>query len=462
MRITAIAAGLLAVLLGPAHAVGEPIQVAKLTASDAAEEDLFGRCVAFDDDTIVIGAYRDDDRGTDSGSAYVFVRNGETWTQQAKLTASDGAPYDWFGSSTALDGDTAVVGSIYDSDNGWASGSAYVFVRTGETWTQQAKLIASDAAENDYFGWTVAIDGDTIIIGADGNDGYAGSAYVFTRSSATWTQQAKLTASDPAGEDHFGWVVALDGDTTVIGAYGDDDNGSNSGSAYIFTRSGETWTQRTKLTASDGATGDRFGHAVALDDGTTVIGAWADNGVGADSGSAYIFVGSGASWTQQAKLTASDAAAADYFGWAVAIDGDAVVIGADHDDHSGWPDTGSAYVFLRTDGTWTQQAKLIASDAWEADLFGRSVAIDGDTAIIAAYFDDDHGLFSGSAYVFTDLGVPDPCVGDLNGDGQRDQSDLGILLSHYELDDGGDLDSDGDTDQADLGILLSVYDVPCP
>ncbi|MFC2041905.1 FG-GAP repeat protein, partial [Chloroflexota bacterium] len=316
----------------------------KLTAGDGSVEDWFGLSLAISGDTAVVGAYRDDDNGSDSGSAYVFVRSGTSWTQQAKLTASDGAGDDWFGSSVAISGDTAVVGAFYDDDNGADSGSAYVFVRSGTNWTQQAKLTASDGAAEDLFGSSVAISGDTAVVGADGNDDNgdddngadSGSAYVFVRSGSTWTQQAKLTASDGSEEDSFGRSVAISGDTAVVGAYRDDDNGSDSGSAYVFVRIiGSTWTQQAKLTASDGAADDRFGLSVGISGDTTVVGAYGDDDNGSESGSAYVFVRSGGTWTPHAKLTASDGAASDWFGLYVAINEDTAVVGAYRDDDNG-------------------------------------------------------------------------------------------------------------------------------
>jgi hypothetical protein len=276
----------------------------------------------------------------------------------AKLTASDGAAYDDFGYSVAISGDTVVVGTHYDDDNGFESGSAYVFERnqTGaDNWGQVAKLTASDAAADDRFGVSVAISGDTVVVGAWGdadNGTQSGSAYVFERNQTgadNWGQVAKLTASDAAAGDWFGYSVAISGDTVVVGAPGDDDNGSQSGSAYVFGRNqtgADNWGQVAKLTASDGAAGDWFGYSVAISGDTVVVGAPYDDDNGAYSGSAYVFERNqtGAdNWGQVAKLTASDAAAVDCFGISVAISGDAgaIVVGADWDDDNG-TDSGSA------------------------------------------------------------------------------------------------------------------------
>ena len=322
-------------------------QVAKLVAGDGAAGDYFGQSVSLSGDTALIGADSDDDKGANSGSAYIFTRSGSTWTQQAKLTAGDGAASDCFGSSVSLSGDTALIGAYSDDDKGANSGSAYIFTRSGSTWTQQAKLTADDGTPSDFFGYSVSLSGDTALIGAHFDDDkglYSGSAYIFTRSGSTWTQQAKLTAGDEASSDYFGSFVSLSGDTALISAYGDDDKGTDSGSAYIFTRSGSTWTQQAKLTAGDGAASDYFSGSVSLSGDTALIGARADDDKGTNSGSAYIFTRSGSTWTQQAKLTAGDGAASDYFSQSVSLSGDTALISARGDDDKG-TDSGSAYIF---------------------------------------------------------------------------------------------------------------------
>jgi len=217
----------------------------------------------------------------------------ENWPEQDKITASDGAAGDYFGYSVSIDGDYALIGAYYDGDNGPTSGSAYVFKRSGATWTEEAKLTASDGAVGDCFGISVSIDGDYALIGAYGNDDngdYSGSAYVFKRSGTTWTEEAKLTASDGAADDYFGRFVSIDGDYALIGAFADDDNGANSGSAYVFKRSGTTWTEEAKLTASDGAADDYFGCSVSVNGDYALLTAYGDDDNGVDSGSAYVFM----------------------------------------------------------------------------------------------------------------------------------------------------------------------------
>jgi hypothetical protein len=394
------------------------VELQKLLASDGVSNDRFGYSVSLSSDgsTALIGAHGDDDKGGSSGSAYIFTRDGSTWTEQAKLIASDGASDDQFGWSVSLssDGNTALIGAYGDDDNGSISGSAYIFTRDGSTWTEQAKLVASDGVSSDYFGISVSLssDGSTALIGAYADDdpvrgADSGSAYIFTRNGTTWTQQAKLTASDSAGGDRFGRSVTLssDGSTALIGSPGDDDKGSASGSAYIFTRSGTTWIEQAKLTASDGAIDDSFGLSVTLssDGSTALIGAPYSDDKGGNSGSAYIFTRSGSTWTEQAKLVASDGAADDYFGWAVSLssDGNTALIGAYWDDDKG-TNSGAAYVFTRDGTIWTEQVKLLASDGAADDYFGISVSLssDGSTALIGAHYNDDKGTNSGSVYVF--------------------------------------------------------------
>ena len=449
-------------------------QTAKLTASDGASFDSFGSSVSIDGNTIVIGAYGDDDRGSNSGSAYVFTNAGGTWTQTAKLTAYDGAGSDSFGSSVSIDGNTIVIGAYGDDDNGSNSGSAYVYTNTGGTWTE-TKLTAYDGAGGDSFGSSVSIDGNTIVIGANrdsDNGSNSGSAYVFTNAGGTWTQTAKLTASDGASGESFGSSVSIDGNTMVIGAIYGDDNGSRSGSAYVFTNAGGTWMQMAKLTASDGAYFDFFGYSVSIDGNTIVVGAFGNNARGSGSGGAYVFVKPNTGWndgTQDAKLSASDGVASvskNIFGSSVSADGNTVVIGAYGEDHY----KGSAYVFSNDSGTWTQTAKLTASDGANSDYFGYSVSIDGNTMVIGAYRDDDNGSSSGSAYVFSNdsgtwtqtakLTASDGASFDYFGYSVSIDGNT-MVIGAYRDDDNGsssgsayvftndrwDLDTDGETDR---------------
>jgi len=247
-------------------------QQAKLVTSDGNTTGSLGKSVSISSDTIVIGA---------TGSAYVFVRNSNIWTQQAKLAASDAATGDNFGNSVGISSDTAVIGADGKSSS---TGAAYVFTRNGSTWTQQAKLTAGDAATSDNFGNSVGISSDTAVIGANGKSSGTGTAYVFARNGSTWTQQAKLTASDAAAGDYFGVSISIGINTLMIGA-----NAKNTyaGAAYMFTRSGVNWMQQSKLIASDTAAGDAFGTSVSIHGNTYIIGAYGKNG---NTGEVYSFI----------------------------------------------------------------------------------------------------------------------------------------------------------------------------
>jgi len=389
-----------------AAANGQLNEDAKLLASDGAVNDFFGTSVSISGDTAVIGASGDDDNGNSSGSAYIYRFDGASWVHEAKLLAADAAADDRFGASVSISGDTAVVGAFGNA----SFGSAYIFEKVGGVWTQQAKLLASDGAADDWFGWSVSISGETAVIGAlldDDNANSSGSVYVFERVGGVWAEQAKLLAADGAGGDWFGHSVSISGEMAVIGAALDDDNGNSSGSAFIFEKVGGVWTQQTKLLASDGAANDRFGDCVSISGETAVVGAFGN----ASSGSAFVFEKVGGVWAEQAKLLADDGAADDRFGDCVSISGDTAVIGAWRDDDNG-TDSGSAFIFEKVGGVWTQQTKLLASDGAANDRFGESVSISGDTAVIGALGDNDNGAASGSAYVF---GVPTPApslIGD--------------------------------------------------
>ena len=382
-----------------------PIDVTTLVADDGDTNEFFGSGVAIAGDIAVVGAQGDDENGDESGAAYVFTRSDAGWSQEAKLTANDAEAGDQFGGSIALFGETILVGARRDGDNGDESGAAYLFTRYGSDWIQQAKLTAADGEAGAEFGRSVALSDDTAIIGAARDDEKgedSGSVYVFTRSGTHWSQLQKLTAADGAKGDVFGISVALDGDTALIGADLDDDKGENSGSVYVYTRSKGTWSQQAKLTAADAGNVDIFGVRVAISGDTALIAARRDdddvNGV--DSGSAYVFIRSGTIWTQQAKLTANDAEADDLFGYNVALFEDTGIVTAAMDDDKGL-NSGAAYVFTRSGSEWSQQTKLTASDGAANDLFGWSVSLSGNTVLIGAptsIFELPGG--PGSAYIF--------------------------------------------------------------
>ena len=407
-----IAAGLAALVLlsVPSLAVAPTFrQQQKLLAEHAASQDHFGSSLAMSGDTVVIGAPSDDFNFSDQGTVYVFVRDGTLWTQQQLLFDFAGAAGDRFGSSVAISGDTLVVGAPFDDGLGSSSadqGSAYVFVLSGGVWNLQQKLVAAGAAEGDMLGMAVAISGDTVVVGAVGDDGPSGpnqgSATVFVRSAGVWTEHQKLFPADAEANDFFGRSVAIEGETLVVGATGDDGMSFDEGSAYVFVRSAGLWTQHGKLVTADAAQGDAFAEAVAIAGQTIVVGA---PGALGSAGAAYVFVPIDGEWSQQQKLFAPDAETSDALGLAVAIAGDTIVAGAPFDSGGAGFSQGSAHIFVRTDGVWSHSQKLIASDAAGEDQFGMSVAIGGETIIAGAPGDGSAGVPAhGSAYVF----VPGP------------------------------------------------------
>ncbi|MFO0579253.1 MAG: FG-GAP repeat protein [Polyangia bacterium] len=368
---------------------------ARLVASDGAINDTFGVSVAYSGDTAIIGAAN---RNTARGQAYVFVRTGATWSEQAKLNSSDGITLDNFGAAVAVDGNTAIIGA--PQKNGQL-GQVYVFVRTGTKWAQQARLTAPDGASGDLFGSAVAISGDTVLVGL--SSALRNAAYVFVRTGTMWSEQARLKPADGAAGDRFGLSVALEGDTALVGAPGKAVTGSaGQGQAYVFVRSATTWSEQARLVASDGAAGDRFGQAVALSADTALVGAHRKTvGGNAAQGQAYVFVRAATAWSEQARLSAADGAAQDQFGSSVAASGDIALVGASQAQIGSKPRQGAAYVFNRVDTVWSQYGKLTASNGADEDSFGNAVSTQGSTAVIGAYFRTiGQNSLQGAAYVF--------------------------------------------------------------
>ena len=356
----------------------------------------YGYRIALSGDTAVVGSpYESVDGNSQQGAAYVFKRSGVTWTQQAKLVSDDGAPDDYFGIGVDIEGDNIVVGAYNKNINGNAvQGAAYVFVRNGTTWTQQARLSHSDPGNIDAFGNSVAISGDTVLVGSWLNDtsfSAQGAAYVFIRTGGMWSQQQKLIASDGMLFSMFGWSVDLNGDTAAISANGHDSKGA----AYIFTRSGSNWSEGPKLIAPDTITGDQFGESIAISGDSVAVGAlMKDSGRGA----AYVFTRDGASWGLQQKLTSPDGMPNDHFGLSVSISGDVIAVGAPFDDIGTTTDQGSLHIFSRRGSVWSWERQLTEplptptlrlgvespSGGLSAGIFGYSVAISPTTLAIGA------------------------------------------------------------------------------
>jgi hypothetical protein len=350
---------------GQATASAADTEQAQLTGTS---DSFFGYSVAVSGSTAIIGAWND---AGGNGAAYVYVQAGTSWSLQQKLTAGNGASGDQFGYAVAISGNTALVGAGGKSNG---QGAAYVFTRSGTTWAQQAQLTSSDGAASDCFGCSVAVAGTSAFIGAPGKLGNTGAAYAFTNAGTTWSQSSEFGGQ--TSEGYFGFSVAISSDaaTAVAGEFGAN---SSQGSAYVFGQSGGSWSQSAVVTASDGDAGDNFGYAVAASPGAILVGAYANGGKGA----AYYFAGSGTSWVQQSKLVASDGASNDYFGYAVALSGTTAVIGAYEKSVTGGP--GEAYVFTSSGSAWSQQVVLPPIGTYS----GYAVAASGTTAVVGALAD---------------------------------------------------------------------------
>ncbi len=396
---------------------GAWVENIKLSDGETASEDQFGISVAIHGNLAISGAQQNDDIAPNAGAAYIFERSGTLWLERAKIIANDAKAGDLFGNTVAISGETAVIGAPGVDDAGPEAGAAYIFIRSGDNWIQQAKLIGNDIGMFDQFGTAIAIHENTAIIGAYGKDEGGvdtGAAYVFVRNGTAWTQQAKLTHRNAVPGDLFGFAVAVYGNNALIGAHGNDATGPDSGAAYIFRRSGNTWTQNAQLIPNDSGLGDEFGFAVDLTNGIAIIGAPKEDRNETDMGTAYIFVETSEAWVQQAKLTATETEAGDEFGSAVAIHEDTAIVGAWKDDHpvalgddpAEQIDKGSAYAFLRDGLSWVERRRIVASGTNRFDRFGASVGIRGSFAIVGADGNDNAGDNAGSAFIYNpiDLG----------------------------------------------------------
>lgn len=422
-----------------------------------------------------VGGDQNDDNKSYSGAVYVFTRTNGVWSQQAYIKASNTSTGAKFGKSVALEGDTLIVGAFEEDSESTGingnyssefdtrgSGAVYVFTRAGATWSQQAYIKASNTGGDDKFGTAVALSGDTIVVGALGEDSDAmgidgsqtndnaprsGAVYVFTRANDIWTQQAYIKASNAGEGDQFGGAVALETDTIVVGAFGEDsdatgingdqsnDDTPGSGSAYVFTRTNGTWTQQAYIKASNTGEEHDFGWSVALSKDTLAVGAQSEssNATGIDgdqtntsstgSGAVYVFTRTNAMWSQQAYIKASNTAQGDAFGVSVALEEDTLVVGAESEDSDatgvdGDQTNGSAgfsgatYMFTRINNQWNQKAYIKASNTGPADAFGKSIALSAGTLVVGAYAEssnargvngdqnDDSADFSGAVYVY--------------------------------------------------------------
>jgi hypothetical protein len=383
----------------PARALTQPV---KLTALDGRDQLLFGVDIAASGGKLLVGAQGTDQQTSARGAAYVMAyQSGLGWIQEAKLSPSNPADANFFGTTVALDGDTALVGGT-DEESGF-TGAAYLFSKKGNgAWTQDTLLTPSDAHSNERFGISVALQGSTAVVGAFGDNGVAGSAYVFTKNGSTWQGTQKLTASDAHSGDLFGYSVGLDGDVLVLGAYATAQTGTETGLAYVFRRTAGVWGQEAKLVASDSVMAAEFGWSVAVSGNRIVIGAPGDF---ASGGAAYVFdyAAPTRTWTQSAKLTSPaplDPQNPGAFGSAVSLEGNTVVIGAYTDDQA----TGSAYLFQPGGGAWSLARTLKPVNGILKDRFGGAVRTAGSSVYVGAYSDGNQGYSTGVIYAY-DLGA---------------------------------------------------------
>jgi len=367
-----------------------------------------------------------------------FFANAQTWNEIVKVCAGDRAANDTYSYSIAISGDYAVVGAPDEDEDasGGATlagaGSAYILYNNAGTWTQVQKICASDRAASDNFGRSVDIDGDYIIVGAYNEDENAtgsgtlvssGSAYIFHNTAGTWSQVQKICASDRAANDFFGFSVSISGNYAIVGAQQEDEDaaGANTmsmaGSAYIFLNTAGTWAQVQKIVANDRAAADSYGYSVSISGDYAIVGAYQEdeNAAGGanlpEAGSSYIYYNNAGTWIHDQKIVPPSRATQDYFGYAVDISGDYLIVGAYNEDEDAseantMVAAGSAYIFYNNAGTWTIANKLVASDRLAADRFGYAVAICNDYALVGAYYEDEDAAGSntfsgaGSAYVF--------------------------------------------------------------
>jgi hypothetical protein len=388
------------------------VRLTRLVAADGAANDQFGTAVALGDGRFHVGAERADGAAiADRGAVYVYL-DGAAFVQEAKLLGNDGADGDRFGVALAHAGTTLLIGASADAIGTQSGqGSAYVFVRNAASWTQQAKLIAAaDGAANDFFGSAVGLDGNLALVGAPGDDiGTSvnrGSGYVFARSGTSWAQQTKLVDADGTPIDRSnefaGGSVALSSTTAVLGAIGAADS---FGRAFVFVRSGVAWTTQARLQALGGTDADRYGIAVALSGDQLAVGADQDDvGADADQGTVRTYTRAAGAWAEGTVL-AADRAIDDWLGFAVDVSADVAIAGAPLDEIEGEAQRGSAYALVRAGAGWSASGPLLASDGDSGDAFGAAVQVDGDTALIGALgADSGNGAGQGAVYVFRNIG----------------------------------------------------------
>jgi hypothetical protein len=378
----------------------------KLLAADAAQYNYFGLSVAVRGDTAIVGAYGKSDLVRNAGAAYAFTRNAGSWTQQARLGTSSPLIDAYLGATVATNGSYTAAGAPYASVGAQNDGVVYLF--SNATWQQQTILLPNDPDSLSQFGNALAINDNTLFVGAPMHDSFgvnAGAVYVFTFDGVSWVQQQKLIGVDTAPGDRFGSALALNDGWLAVSAPLHSSPGSPGGAVYLFEFDGISWVQRYKVGAPDTIAGDRFGSAIALDDGWLAVGVPLHRFVGSASGAVYLFEFNGTAWVQRQKFVASDTAGSDQFGSALALENRRLVVGAPLHNSNG-PASGAVYIFERATTTWIERAKLIGSDTNAGDRLGGSISIDGNTILVGAYGDTAAGPATGAAYVFVEVTGP--------------------------------------------------------
>ena len=375
----------------------------KLLAADAAQYNYFGLSVAVRGDTAIVGAYGKSDLVRNAGAAYAFTRNAGSWTQQARLGTSSPLIDAYLGATVATNGSYTAAGAPYASVGAQNDGVVYLF--SNATWQQQTILLPNDPDSLSQFGNALAINDNTLFVGAPMHDSFgvnAGAVYVFTFDGVSWVQQQKLIGVDTAPGDRFGSALALNDGWLAVSAPLHSSPGSPGGAVYLFEFDGVSWVQRYKVGAPDTIAGDRFGSAIALDDGWLAVGVPLHRFVGSASGAVYLFEFNGTAWVQRQKFVASDTAGSDQFGSALALENRRLVVGAPLHNSNGSA-SGAVYIFERATTTWIERAKLIGSDTNAGDRLGGSISIDGNTILVGAYGDTAAGPATGAAYVFVEV-----------------------------------------------------------
>ncbi|PCI07765.1 hypothetical protein COB72_09605 [bacterium] len=442
-----------------AHAQCDPIQNAKLFPFDGQSGDRSGDSVSISGDIAVVGAWRDDENGENSGAAYVWKRVDGEWLEIAKLVASDPAVEARFGWSVSISGNFIIIGA--PGVNGASiQGAAHVFLQFIGVWVEIEKFESNEGAARDFYGYSVSISGDRFIVGAPGLDDHgvgSGAGYMYELADFEWSQVGRFAPLDGQPFDRFGIGVSLSDDIAVFGARGDDDTAEDSGSAYIYTQlPGGEWDQRAKLLADDGGVLDWFGGAVAASGDTVVVGSVFNDAVGLESGSAYVYTSNdnGMNWAFNTKLVPDDGAAGDNFGY-VAINGDTILAGAIFADTAAGTNSGVTYLYTRVGGSWVQRSKILPTEANAA--FGVSASISDQYTIIGA---PGEGL-SGMAYIF-DLNCP-AIAADLTGDGTLNFFDVSAFLNAFAVSDPiADFTNDGQWNFFDVSAFLAAFSAGSP